>query len=170
MVASSAQRILSSASVPAGDSPFERILSSASVPVGDSPFAESDTGKGGPIPIDELPPQSKSKAETELILKSMLGGYVGIGKVVALVNRDDGIAIARNAEDLCESWRMLLDNDPKLRKTMLRTIKGSGWGAVISAHAGVALAILGNHPTAVQHLYERRPKFMRRDDGTVSAD
>lgn len=114
---------------------------------GDS-FNLSDGG----IPDIEMPDMPKSKAETELILKSLAKSYALIAQFVMLVSIEDAALIARNIDDMVESWRQLLDDDPKLRKTMLKLVKSSGWGTVITAHLAVALPIAANHRDSFAHL------------------
>lgn len=122
---------------------------SVEVPLSESPF--------GTAPVfDDVPDMPKSKAETELILKSLLKSYVGMGMAISIVAPQDGMIVVQNAEDLTESWRMLLDNDPKLRRIMKKAIQGSGWGAVISAHLAVAVPIISNHRDKLQHLVSRK--------------
>jgi hypothetical protein len=105
----------------------------------------------------ELP---RSKAETELILKSLAKTYALVAQFVMLVSIPDGALIAQNIDDLTDSWRQLLDDDPKLRKTMLKLVKSSGWGTVISAHLAVALPMAVNHKDQFGHLI--KPKTANR--------
>lgn len=108
------------------------------------------------IPDFDMPDMPKSKAETELILKSLAKTYALTAQFVMLVSMKDGAQIANNIETLTESWRQLLDDDPKLRKTMLKVVKSSGWGTVLSAHLAVALPIAVNHKDKFAHLIKPR--------------
>jgi hypothetical protein len=123
-------------------------IPSEEVPNGDDFFS----GRADGIPDIEMPDLPKSKAETELILKSLTKTYALTAQFVMLVSIPDGALIAQNIETLTESWRQLLDDDPKLRKTMLKLVKSSGWGTVISAHLAVALPIALNHKDKFAHL------------------
>lgn len=136
-------------------------IPSASLPSdGPTPF-DSNGGMPRITPDDvrdAAPDLPKSKADTELILKSLLGTYVGIGTVLTIhpVTAMDGLTIVTNAEELTESWRQLLDNDAKLRRIMKNLIKGTGWGAVISAHLLVAVPIIKNHSVGMEHLWRKK--------------
>ena len=114
--------------------------------------------KGAPdgIPDIEMPEMPRSKAETELILKSLAKTYALTAQFVMLLSIQDGALIAQYIDPLTESWRQLLDDDPKLRKTMLKLVKSSGWGTVISAHLAVALPIAVNHKDKFGHLIKPR--------------
>lgn len=128
-------------------------IESTAVDDGDSFF----NGKTDGIPDIEMPELPRSKAETELILKSLAKTYALTAQFVMLVSIQDGATIARNIDELTESWRQLLDDDPKLRKTMLKLVKSSGWGTVISAHLAVGLPIALNHKDKFVHLVKPRP-------------
>ena len=115
---------------------------------GEAPFAET---------LDDIKPEmAKSKADTELIIEALKQAYVLVGTVTIPFSQADGFVIVRNAEDMAESWRMLLDNDIKLRKRMKTLIQGSGWGTVITAHVPVVIAIMQNHKDSFDHLVKRR--------------
>ena len=128
------------------------------VPLADSPFA----GNGSGITAEDIraagPEPGKSKPETELIIEALQRIYVGMGVGLAFLPnlQLDGMLVASSADDLAESWRDLLDNDPKVRRMLRKLLKSSAWGAVITAHMGVAIAIAKNHPEGIQHLIRRR--------------
>lgn len=126
----------------------------ASTPVDDSAFSD---GSGIPdLDLSDIVETRKSPKETEIILASLTKTYVMIAQIVTLFNVKDGVTIASNIGDLTESWRTLLDDDPKLRKRMLVMAKASGWGAVFAAHAVVALPIVVNHRDDFGHLVKRK--------------
>lgn len=109
------------------------------------------------VPYDiptSITPESatKSKAETELILKSLAKTYTMIAQFVMLANMQDGMVIASNVDEMCESWRQLLDDNPKLRKRMMAITQSAGWGTVVTAHLAVALPIAMNHKDSFAHL------------------
>lgn len=144
----------------------QKKVASSKVPPEDSPF--KDKPPNFAAAEDVMPDMPKSKAETELILKSLLKTYANAGAFVMLFSQKDGLLIVKNSEELTESWRQLLDNDPKLRKTMLKVVKGSGWGAVISAHLTVAIPIINNHKESFEHLI--RPKRKTYEGETEDAE
>jgi hypothetical protein len=114
-------------------------------------------GDAGRETLDDIKPDmAKSKADTNLIIEALKQAYVLVGTVTVAINAPDGFVIVRNAEDMAESWRMILDNDAKLRRRMKSLIQGSGWGTVITAHVPVVIAILNNHKGSFEHLVKRR--------------
>lgn len=138
-------------------------INSLSVPLSESPFADNP----GPS-VDDVraaaPEPGKSKPETELILDALERIYAGVGIGIAFVPSlaADGMIVASSATDLAESWRDLLDNDPKVRKILRKLLKSSAWGTVITAHMAVAVAIAKNHPEGLSHLV--KPKRKSDDD------
>ena len=105
---------------------------------------------------DAMPPMAKSKADTNLIIEALKQTYTLIGTISVAFSPVDGLIIVRNAEDLAESWRMILDNDAKLRRRMKSLIQGSGWGTVVTAHVAVAVPLINNHRDKFQHLIRKR--------------
>lgn len=57
----------------------------------------------------------------------------------------DGMVLLESADKLGESWRTLLERDPKIRKMWEKFFTVSGYGAVLAAHAMIALPIMQNH-------------------------
>ena len=70
---------------------------------------------------------------------------VGIGLAFVPTMSLDGMVVAGESGKLAESWRPLIEKDPKIRKVWERITTGSGWGTVVMAHAGIGLAIASNH-------------------------
>lgn len=70
---------------------------------------------------------------------------VGFGVTLIPGAQLDGMAVSMEAGKLAESWRPLIEKDPKIRKAWERITTGSGWGTVVMVHAGIALAIASNH-------------------------
>ena len=101
---------------------------------------------------DAMPEMGKSKPDTVLILEALKQSYALVGTITVAFSPADGFLIVQNAEEMAESWRMILDNDAKLRKRMKSLIQGSGWGTVITAHLPIAIAILNNHRDRFSHL------------------
>lgn len=73
-----------------------------------------------------------------------------------LVNPVDAQVIASNASELAESWRGLLENNPKVRASFMKMMEASGWSTVIMAHLMVALPIFKNHQASFEHLTNKR--------------
>lgn len=134
---------------PVTEADLPKHVHSEAIPNGNEEFF---SGAPGGIPDFDMPDMPKSKADTELILKSLTKTYALTAQFVMLVSIPDGALIANNIENLTESWRQLLDDDPKLRKVMLKVVRSSGWGTVISAHLAVALPIAVNHKDQFAHL------------------
>lgn len=123
------------------------------------------------IPVDQVPPgfgdqpkdeppkrnsaQSRSRS-VNAIIESMEKGYLSLGVGVQFFDEQAGILIVRSAGDLAESWRTVLESDTKLRRKFEQMIKGTGWGAVIIAHAMVALPIMQAHGLSLSHLIQSR--------------
>ena len=59
--------------------------------------------------------------------------------------QDDAIVVGGSASQMAESWRPLLEKDPKVRAMWNKLLTGTGWSGVIIAHATVAYAIAQNH-------------------------
>ena len=70
---------------------------------------------------------------------------VGIGLAFFPSMSMDGMVVADQAAKLAESWRPLIEKDPKIRKAWERITTGSGWGTVVMAHAGIGMVIAYNH-------------------------
>ncbi len=141
-----------------------RPVESTEVPPEDSPFAKGSPDFQPDAAVKAIAPDMpKSHAETEFILKALLKTYTSTGILVSAFSPSDGYLIVQNAEELTESWRQLLDTNPKMRKTMKKTIEGGAWGAVISAHLMVAVPIFNNHRDKFTHLV--KPK--NRDEPTA---
>jgi hypothetical protein len=140
-------------------SPIKKAAASPEPPlnIADAPSFGSNGEPAFNESLDDIKPEmAKSKADTELIIEALKQAYVLVGTVTIPFSQADGFIIVRNAEDMAESWRMLLDNDVKLRKRMKSLIQGSGWGTVITAHVPVVIAIMGNHKASFDHLVKRR--------------
>jgi hypothetical protein len=122
------------------------------VPPDESPF------RNIPPQFEEERPTTKSKPDTVLILKSLEKFYFSAGVMIRIVDMRDGLLICTSADTLAESWRTVLDNDPKLRRMMKNFIKSSGWGSVVTAHLMVALPIMENHGYNFSHLFRSKRK------------
>jgi hypothetical protein len=120
-----------------------------------SPITDSPTFASVQEAVEDQD-KPKSNPETVRILKSLQQTYSHLGIAVSLISTQDGIHIVQNSGKLTESWRQVLDNDPKLRKKMLGVIQGSGWGAVIFAHIAVFAPIANNHRDKFSHLVTPR--------------
>lgn len=151
---------------------MQRVVSSRPVSESENPFPNDpppNTSVRDSLPPPEMP-TTKSKSDTELIITALTQAYATVGQGIFLfVNQQDGRLIVSESEDLAESWRNLLDNDPKLRRIMKGMIKGGGWGTVITAHLAVATAIVGNHPGAMQHLFKKKSDAENNDQAESPA-
>lgn len=68
--------------------------------------------------------------------------YKRTGRIVKAIDRPIGIAIVECAEDCGEAWDELARTNPNVRRTLMKLISGGAWGAVIMAHAPIAMAII----------------------------
>lgn len=82
--------------------------------------------------------------------------YRALAMGVTMLDTFDGMAIAQGAESLAHSWIVLAETDPKVKKFLVKVTTGSGWGAVIVAHALVALPIIEHH--------DMMPKILQKSD------
>lgn len=57
----------------------------------------------------------------------------------------DGMTVTAHSVQLAESWRPLIQRDPKIRKFWEKVCTGGGWGTVLMAHSVVVLAIMQAH-------------------------
>ena len=89
--------------------------------------------------------RSGRATNTDKLVEGIKTLYMQVGMVISFVAVDDGTIIAANAETLGESWRSLIERDPKVRKMWEKMLIGSGWSGVIVAHAMVAYPIMSNH-------------------------
>lgn len=85
----------------------------------------------------------------DILISQMTDLYAGVATGLTFLPSEkvqvDGMILASGASKLAESWRPLIENDPKIRKFWTRMTTGSGYGAVIIAHVMIALPILSNH-------------------------
>lgn len=118
------------------------------VPPDASPFRDA--------PEPERKDTKSSSRVVNQIIESLDKGYFSLGLGVRAFFPADGLLICSKSEELAESWRTVLENDTKLRRKMQQMIKGTGWGAVIVAHAMVALPIMESHGFSLSHLIRPR--------------
>jgi len=102
-------------------------------------------------------PKPNKNTQVNLIIKSLEKTYATTGLMLAVVSPQDGQIIASNASDLAESWRSLLENNPKVRSSFMKMIESSGWSSVIFAHLMVAGPIIKNHKDKFEHLIQKKP-------------
>jgi hypothetical protein len=84
-------------------------------------------------------------ADVEKIREGFIEIYTVVGAGVSFVDQFDGMVIGTNAVRLADSWAKLAETDPKVRKALMRMMTGTSWGAVIVAHAMVAVPIMQHH-------------------------
>ncbi len=84
---------------------------------------------------------------TDSLIESITQLYQGVGMALSFHPKTttDGMMWTSQAEMMAESWRTLIDRDPKVRKMWVKLCQGSGYGAVIAAHAMVVYPIMQNH-------------------------
>lgn len=88
--------------------------------------------------------------------KDLVGFYTMVGMGVMAFNAFDGMVIMENAEKLGQSVNNVAKHNKPFRDTLVRLMQISIYGALISAHATVAIAIGQNHGVI--------PKFGSLDD------
>lgn len=71
--------------------------------------------------------------------------HVGMAMSFVPPTAMDGMIVADQATKLAESWRPLILKDRKIREMWQKITTGSGWGAVVLAHAGIGMSIAANH-------------------------
>lgn len=82
---------------------------------------------------------------TDKIIDALGELYVAVGFGVSFIDNFDGMTITQASGNLAESWRPLIDNDPKIKKALSKLVEASGWGGVLIAHAMVAAPIVAHH-------------------------
>lgn len=70
-------------------------------------------------------------------------GFLGMG--VAMFDPFAGMTITSDAEKLAASWIVLANSNPKVKKFLQKATTGGGIGAVLIAHAMVAVPIALHH-------------------------
>lgn len=85
------------------------------------------------------------KNEIDRIRQGMTELYVTVGLGLSFVDQFDGFTVGQNASTLAESWCKLAEQDPKVRKALMRLLTGTSWSGVIAAHVMVAVPILQHH-------------------------
>lgn len=89
----------------------------------------------------------RKNANIDSLVQSIETMYmtVGTGLTMLPVTQNDGMLVANSAGTLAESWRPLLERDPKVRKFWEKTFTVSGYGALMAAHLMVILPIAQAH-------------------------
>jgi hypothetical protein len=82
-------------------------------------------------------------------LYMVLGTVLGMSKATTF----DGMIVASNAAELAESWRPILDSNPKVRAFWEKASTTGNLSVLIGAHIGVILPIMAHHGIG--------PKFMQ---------
>lgn len=70
---------------------------------------------------------------------------IGIGLTIYPPTSYDGLVVAESADKLGESWRKLLESNPKVRKYWEKAFTAGSYGFLVSAHLGVLIPILQHH-------------------------
>ncbi len=111
------------------------------------------SGKGRPPTLcDEHKPKAQQRqsvgrktTSVDTLVAQITDLYLGVAVATTMFAPIDGTIIGENATKLGESWRSLIERDPKVRKFWEKALTGSGYGAVLIAHAMVAIPIMSNH-------------------------
>jgi hypothetical protein len=93
------------------------------------------------------PRTSRKGNSTDVLIANINDLYLTAGTALTMAKGTayDGMVIAQNASQLAESWRGLIDRDPKIRKFWEKAFTATGYGALIAAHMVVAIPILQHH-------------------------
>lgn len=130
------------------------------------PDTRIGSGNGASDNAPPPAPEIKSKRDTDFIVGGLEKFYHNTGMMLFIVNQHDGAQIAKNAHDLAESWRNLLDTDAKLRRRMMKMLEAGGWSTVVTAHLIVAIPIMQNHGVTLEHLIKRpKARGMEEEEG-----
>lgn len=70
-------------------------------------------------------------------------GMAGLG--VSMWNQYDGLVIGLNAEALAKQWSKVAENNPAVKKWLLRVLQGGDMAGAIMVTVGVGVAIAANH-------------------------
>lgn len=62
-----------------------------------------------------------------------------------LYNEDGAQALAGQAKPCADAWFNLAENNDSVRRMILMLIEGGAWGAIIAAHAPIAMAFMPEH-------------------------
>lgn len=92
-------------------------------------------------------PRSSRGTNIDMLIGQIADLHRNIGMGLSFVPNMslDGMAVASEASKLAESWRPLIEKDPKIRKAWERITTGSGWGTVMLAYGGIGLTIASHH-------------------------
>lgn len=91
---------------------------------------------------------------TDKVIRELTELYVLFGTGISLINQNDGLLIGSSAPKLAESWRGVIDNDPRIKEAFQRLASSSGWAAVLSAHIPIGLGLMANHQEGLSHLWK----------------
>lgn len=77
---------------------------------------------------------------TKADLKQLRSYYDSMAMMAMMVRPKAAEAISECADDCVERWEELAKQNDKVRKTILATLEGGAWSAVITAHLPIILA------------------------------
>src|ERR1035441_2739000 len=128
----------------------------ADTPLGTSPPLEvlkagKDTGPGAEG--DVAPGATKKAPKTPkgdpippyragVIAKGMTVLYQRAGKLIRAWDRDIGQTVIDCAEDCGSAWDDLAKVNPRIRRALMKMIKGGAMGQILMAHAPIGMAII----------------------------
>ena len=97
----------------------------------------------------KAPPVQAPPYRPGVIQEGMNRLYRKTGKIVKAMDRDIGIAIIESTHDdedgtgsVGWAWDQLAKTNPRIRAFLLKTMQGGAWGALITAHAPIFMAII----------------------------
>lgn len=143
--------------------PYES--SGASVPIDDVPNYQAPTTEGTPTAVHDDRQRTEPAVKlgenrkrgsgvrqlTKADLKQLRSYYDSMAMMAMMVRPKAAQAISECADDCVERWEELAKQNDKMRKTILATLEGGAWSAVITAHLPIILACVP------EKAYERLP-------------
>lgn len=85
------------------------------------------------------------------LVKQFTDLYVGIGTMMMPFDSICGQAVIASAPKCAESLENLARENPAVRRALMALVETSVWGAVITAHAPILLAVAMHHVPAVRN-------------------
>lgn len=89
--------------------------------------------------------RGRSAADINTIKQGLTQAFGMAGMGVSMWNTYDGLTIGMNADTLAEQWAKVAENNPAVKKWLLRVLKGGDLAGAIMVTLGVAVAIAANH-------------------------
>jgi hypothetical protein len=134
------------------------------------PWLTGKPGKSGPrpgrAPRDETPKLKPAAPRMPAggLAQPLNDIYVMIGALLAPIDPTCGGAIIRQAPECAKALEALAKQNPEVRRVLVALVSTSAYGAVITAHIPIVLAV------ATHHLPAMRPAEDRSSNQDVPAD